>query len=210
MSKKVTYNNNTPLNEAQKQDLQEILSTELPPGFFEKNPEFRVEPIDGGRFNSPTGTVGLVLGGFVAAFNSLLNGISSANNPNAVSKIGHQSTLPNNILHLVAYAANNPLSKEQSSKLPQKVKRSADSAKNDHVTKSSVDSAEDDHVAEGNELFIHSPKLNIQNISKKITENPAVTKLFVNRTPIKYTNLTSLKKMLEKNPQITDTKPPSN
>jgi hypothetical protein len=36
MSKKVTYNNNTPLNEAQKQDLQEILSTELPPGFFEK------------------------------------------------------------------------------------------------------------------------------------------------------------------------------
>ncbi|MCC8399306.1 MAG: hypothetical protein LN563_01840 [Rickettsia endosymbiont of Platyusa sonomae] len=224
MSKKVTYNNNTPLNEAQKQNRKEILSTELPPGFFKKNPEFGVKPIDGGRFNSATGEVGLVLGG-VAVVGSVLNGISSANNPNAVSKIGHQSTSLNHITSTTP----NSLPKEQNFKLPKKVKRSVDptkndhvtessvdsaknnhvtkssvdSTKNDHVTESSVDSAEDDHVAEGNELFIIS-NFNIPNISKKITENPAVTKLFVNRTPIKCTNLPSLKKMLEDNPQITE------
>ncbi|MDN3030430.1 MAG: hypothetical protein QMO91_03670 [Candidatus Tisiphia sp.] len=118
-NKRVTYNNNTPLNEAQQQHLQEIFSTELPPGFFGNNPKSGIKPIDGGRFNSATGKVGLALGAVVAAVtaDSVLNGISSANNPNAVSKIGHQSTLPNNILPLVSYAANNPLSKEQSSKL---------------------------------------------------------------------------------------------
>ncbi|WP_341749044.1 hypothetical protein [Candidatus Tisiphia endosymbiont of Sialis lutaria] len=184
-NKRVTYNNNTPLNEVQKQDLQEILSTKLPPGFFEKNPEFGVKIIDGGRFNSPTGTVGLVLGGFVATVtaDSLLNGISSANNPNAVSKIGHQSTLPNNIAPVVTHVANNPLSKEQSSKLS-KLEQSISTEKR------SVDN-HDNYVkiTKGSDtISLIRDKFNVEPIPVTTKEEPThktENKLLVMSTPIR-------------------------